>query len=396
MRIALLAVFLAATPSFAAGLSEEEAVRHGLAQPRVTTLIESRRAAAAGLAATAGRWDNPELEFSEESLDLPGGDSSDQFLWLRQRFNVAGARGLERRAARMNLDGQYARIELQQRDLVRDIRSLFYDVIAARQRLEAQRGWHQRLEELVAAVAARRRAGDAARYDEIRLRQELSLVSARTREARAVHESARDKLFALIHIDPAELAGGLMPPAVSTSAAESLERHPLLLALQAEASSADTRARAAKRDAWPDLTLGVGRHELKEGGVDADGGLISIGIEVPLFDRSQGEFQAADNEARALRAEASLLRSRLQSEVREALRLLEVRRAAVEELERQKSGPDSSLPPIAESAYAAGEIDVMALIDAHRTELAVASEVVSLARAARAAYIQLQYLSGEP
>lgn len=396
MRLALLTVVLASTPSFAAGLSEEDVVRQGLAQSRVTTLLESRRAAAAGTASTIGRWDNPELEYSKESLELPGEDSSDRFLWLRQRFNVAGARGLERRAALMNLDGQHARIELQRRDLVREIRMSYYDVVAARQRLEAQRGWHQRLEELVAAVAARRQAGDAAHYDEIRLRQEWSLVAARVLEARAVHESARDRLFELTGVEPAALTSGLIPPPPAETAVGALEGHPLLLALQAEARSADTRAKAAKRDAWPDVTLGVGRHELEEGGVDADGGLIAIGVELPLFDRSRGEFQAADNQARALRAEASLARSRLQADVREALRLLEVRRSAVLDLRQQMPDQDAALSAIAESAYAAGELDVMALIDAHRTELAVASEVTALARAARAAYIQLQYLSGEP
>lgn len=394
MRRIALHLALLAMPALAAALSEEQAVREGLAQARVTTLIEARRAAAEGMASSVGHWENPELEYSEESLRLPGDDSSDQFLWLRQRFNVGGARGLERRAARWHLVGQYARIELERRALVAEIRSLYYDVVAARQSLNAQRDWHARLKQLVRAVEARQQAGDAARYDAVRLRQELVLLSARVLEADANLESAQEALFHLIDVEPVDLTGGLLPPAAPV--AELLDDHPTLRALFSDASSADTRAKAARRDAWPDVTLGIGRREFQEGEIDARGGMIAIGVEVPLFNRSQGKIQAAESEARALQAEASLVRSRLQAQVGEARRLLEVRRAAAYDLKREIDNDGGSLSAMAEAAYAAGEIDVMALIDAHRTELAMASEITAFARAARAAYIQLQYLSGTP
>jgi outer membrane protein, heavy metal efflux system len=407
MRRVALHLALAVLPAFAAGfcaaeelgggagLSEQQAVQQGLAQPRVISLINARRAGAEGLASSAGRWNNPELEFSEESLKLPGRNGSDQFLWLRQRFNVAGARGLERRAAQFDLHGQYARVELERRALVREIRSSYYDAVAARQLLAVQRRWHARLEALVASVAARRQAGDAAHYDVVRLRQELALVNVRVLETRAEFESARDALFELISAEPAELTGNLLPPGVPATLAGGVEGHPTLRALQAEASGAETRAKAAQRSAWPDVTVGLGRRQLDEGELDAGGGLISIGLELPLFNRSQGEIQAAESDARALTAEASLMRSRLRSEIGEAYRLLEARREAALRLQEDTGGEEDSLSSIAESAYTVGEIDVMALIDAHRTELAIASEVTALARAARAAYIQLQYLSGE-
>lgn len=396
MRMIVLCLALATMPVFAAGLSEEQAVRQGLTQPRVSALIEARRGAAEGVAASAGRWENPELEYSEESLDRPGANTREESLWLRQRFNVAGARGLERRAARLKLDGQYARIELERRELIREIRALYYDAVAARRRLDTQSGWHGRLQELVAAVEARWRAGDAARYDALRLRQELVLVGASVLEARARYESAREALFELIGTEPVALTGGLLPPAASASTAQALDDHPTLRALDAEASSAETRGQAARRDAWPDVTVGIGRRKVEEAGIDTDGGLIALGVEVPLFNRSQGESQAADDEARGLRAEASLVRSRLRARVGEAMRLLEVRRVAALELRRQATREDGSLAAIAEAAYAAGEIDVMALIDAHRTELALEREANALAGAAREAYIQLQYLRGQP
>lgn len=396
MRMIILQLTLAAMPAFAAGLSEEQAVQRVLDQPRVANLLEARRGAAEGAADAVGRWENPEVEFSDESLKLPGDDARDRFLWVRQRFNVAGARGLERTAAQRRLEGELARIELERRALVMEVRGLYYDVLAARQRLEAQEHWYQRLNDLTDAVDARLQKGDASRYDAVRLRQELALVGARVVEGRAELASAREALFDLIGADPAELTGGLLPPEAPAAGAGSIENHPTLRALRAEASGADARAKAARRDAWPDVTLGIGRREYDEGEISAEGGLIAIGIEVPLFNRHQGEFRAADNEAAALRSEASLTRARLQAQLAQARRLVAARRAAVLDLKRNAAGAGQPLTAMAEAAYAAGEIDVMALIDAHRTELATASEITSLSRAARAAYIDLQYLSEDP
>ena len=386
---------LLAIAADASALTEDEAVERGLTQPRVVSLLESRRAAAAATASSVGRWSNPEFEYGEESLDLPDGDSSERFLWLRQSFNIAGARGLERRAAGFNLTGQYARIEIQRRELVREIRALYYDALAAEEVLAALSEWRDRLEQLAAAVDARLEAGDAARYDQMRLRRELALVRADVLEAEAELESAQEALFGLIGGDWGVIAGPLLPPPVFVPLERIADDHPLLRALEAEGRSAEARAQAARRDAWPEVTVGVGRRELDEPAFDAEGGLFAISIEVPLFDRNQGQVEAARGEAKAIEAERSLTRTRLISETREAMRRLDARRDAALALEREGASAETSLAAIAEAAYGVGEIDVMALIDAHRTELAIDRRSMDLARAARAAFIQLQYLSGE-
>jgi hypothetical protein len=56
---------------------------------------------------------------------------------------------------------------------------------------------------------------------------------------------------------------------------------------------------------------------------------------------------------------------------------------------------ESGLAAIAEESYRAGEISVMALIDAHSSELALQIEQLERARAARNTYIQWQELTGE-
>lgn len=379
----------------AAALTEADAVKRGMAQPDIVALLDARRGIAAGNAASAGRWANPEIEYSREALDLPGGVSEDRFLWIRQRLNIAGVHGLERDAAARLRVAEDARTEFAAREIAADIRALFYETLATDARAQVLAAWHERLQELVTAVTNRATAGDASRYDQLRLERELALIRGEMLDAKAKAESARDRLFSLIGGEPVALQGYLLPPSMDAAVVtDVLTSHPLLKALDAEAGSAVLSAKAARREAWPELTVGVGRREFAEPGFD-DGNVLSLGVTVPLFDRGTGEARAADSRARRLTAERALTEARLAADTRATVRALEARREAALALKNVGVAEPDSLAAIAESAYAAGEIGVMELIDAHRTELAAHRESVDRALAARDAYIELQLLRGE-
>lgn len=397
LRLTAAAVCLLANGSaFAQALTEAEAVARGLAQADVQAMLAARLDVAAGNAAAAGRWANPEVEFSQESLDLSAGDSEERFLWIRQRLNVAGVHGLERDAADRMRAAEAARTAFSRREIARDIRRLFYEALAAERESQTINAWRDRLAELTSSVERRVAAGDASRYDHLRLARELALIRGQAFDLEAAAESARDHLFSLIGGQPAALDGTLLPPPADGQAgADVVADHPLLTALDAEASSAALSARAAAREAWPEVTVGVGRRELDEPGGDADGNLVMLGVEVPIFDRGDGKQYAAESHARRLRAERALAANRLAADVRSVQREIRARRDAVSLLQADGEEP-YSLSIIAESAYAEGEIGVMELIDAHRADLAAALEANARAQAARESYIELQMLRGDP
>lgn len=393
--IAVVVCLLANGSAFAQALTESEAVARGLAQADIRALLAARVEIARGNVEAAGRWANPELEYSQESLDLPGVESEERFLWIRQRLSLAGVHGLERDAAERMQLAEAARTQFAKREIVRDIRRLFYAAVAAERESQTIGAWRSRLEELTAAVERRVAAGDASRYDHLRLARELALVRGQALDLAAAAESARDRLFSLIGGQPARLGGTLLPPASGAEpAATIVAGHPLLDALDAEAASAALSARAAAREAWPEVTVGVGRRELEEPGRDADGNLVMLGIEVPIFDRGDGEQYAAESRARRLRAERALAGSRLAADARSLLREIRARRDAALLLQPGNEDP-YSLSGIAESAYAEGEIGVMELIDAHRADLAAQRETIARAHAARESYIELQMLRGD-
>lgn len=376
------------------GLTEADAVQRGLERPEIVDLLAARREAAAGREEAAGRWANPEIEYSREEADVTGGSVEDRYLWVRQRFNIAGVHGLERDAATSQRLAEDARADLERREIAAKIRRLYYQAVAAEREAAAVEGWYGRLAELVTVVGIRAQAGDASRFDALRLERELSLVRGDTLDAQAGADTARDRLFSLIQASPDALTSELLPPeARSVDVSGVLANHPLLLALDAETRAAELSSEAEDRRSWPEVTLGVGRRELDEPGETGDGPLVAVGVEIPVFDNGSGEAKAESARARRLQAERALVESRLAADTRAVIRELAARREAALAISHDIG---DSLASIAERAYDAGEISVLELIDAHRTELASRREAIRRAHAARESYISLQMMRGDP
>ncbi|MDT8409242.1 MAG: TolC family protein [Wenzhouxiangellaceae bacterium] len=377
-------------------MTEAEAVRLGLAQDDVAASLQARRGIAAGNAAAAGRWDNPEIEFSEENVDLDGGSSEERDFWIRQRLNIAGVHGLRRDAAARQQQAQNVRTAFSEHEIAAEIRLHFYEALAADAETKVIEGWHSRLAELSRAVSSRVAAGDASRYDQSRLEGELAMLRGELLTAAARAESAHDHLFSRIGSEATSIKGDLLPPSADrTRGSGVVDDHPLLRAMDIEAAGERISARAESRRKWPELTLGFGRRWVSEPGFNTNGHLVMVGLEIPIFDRGTGKAQAHESRAQQLTAERALSEARLASDLRAIQRTLEARRQAALALRNFDVAASDSLASIAESAYSAGEIGVMELIDAHRTELAARREFVSRSLAARQAFIELQLQTGQ-
>jgi cobalt-zinc-cadmium efflux system outer membrane protein len=228
---------------------------------------ESSVGEALGTSAAAGRWPNPEIELGRERVDGSGGRSEETDVWIRQRLDLAGVRAKERDAAQTMVVAARARADMVEREQARDIRRRFYDALAADALLDLAIDWRDRLDVLVTAAVRRVDAGDASRYELLRLQKELSVVQAELLERQAAAESARQRLFGMIGGEPARLSGTLLPPAMDPALVPGLlADHPLLRALDAESESALLSSDAASRRRWPALTLGAGWREVDEAG----------------------------------------------------------------------------------------------------------------------------------
>lgn len=379
-----------------ASLTEEEAVQLGLQHPQAAARWEANIDVAEGQLESSGRWANPEIEYSREALDLPAGESEEDSWMIRQRINLAGVPGLTRDAARHQYRAADIRNDYARQEWTADIRTRFYQVLAAQRDAELVADWYRRFSELTEAIEKRVAAGDASRYELGRLKQELALLEGERMRTQAHAASAQERLAQMIGEHPGPLTGRLLPPAnEATTTSGPSAKYPLTQALSAEAEGAELRARAAHRRRWPEVTLGVGRKEVVEPGFQAEGHLVSIGIELPLFDRNTGEARTQRGLAQQQRADLALARAELNTRRQTLQRELKAHRQAALTLQQNTETSADSLSSIAESSYSAGELSVTELIDAHRSELDARREALQRKLEARNTYIQLKLLTGD-
>lgn len=380
-----------------AELTEASAIERGMAQASVEELFEAQLDQARGAQDSAGRWANPEVEYSRENLDLPSGRSEESSWWLKQRLNIAGVKGIERDAALQSLEASEANVDLQRRQWRAQIREQFYESLAAQMRTDVLANHHRRLEQIALMIEQRVDEGDASRYDQLRIAQEVARAQSLYGEAKAKQQAERQQLFALTGGAPEPLTGDLLPPQLEPSeqaSIPSLEQHPQLQMLAAREQSASLSAKAARRESWPEVSLGLGRKTLDEPGLSAEGNAIALSVEIPLFDRNRGEAQREHGRAREYAADLALTRHRLRARQQALYTTLAAQRESALAFRQASQAGENSLSAIAETSYQAGELTIIELADAYRTELDTQQAYLDSARAARSTFIEIQELEG--
>lgn len=225
---------------------------------------------------------------------------------------------------------------------------------------------------LVATARERLATGDVAAFEvnlgEAELaRADSSIAAARADLARALTRLAIE--LGLPSPDAIEVAGELSDRSFLAGAGDAGPR-PDILAARADLQAADAAVALADSLKYPELSFRVTyAHE-----EDADLVFGSVAFTLPLFDRNQGERAAA--RARRRRAEIALAANR-QIAGAELEGARSAYRAAVEAL---ASMEDTAVPlaveneRLAREAYAAGKIDLTALLVVRREALETRQE----------------------
>ena len=167
---------------------------------------------------------------------------------------------------------------------------------------------------------------------------------------------------------------------------------PELAALRQEIASAEFAAQAAGRRPIPEPEVVAGTKSSNLAGGDI-GGVFSVHVTVPLFDRAKPE--SAQAEARRVQAAARVeaFQSSLRAQVA-ALRAIVLERQQAADAYRASTATSASLERIAQVSYDAGERGILELLDAYRGGAAARTRQVLLDAVARQAEIELELVSG--
>src|ERR1035437_4749536 len=211
--------------------------------------------AAAGRAYQAKLWSNPELTLNAEDWPVNGGNGfsdAKQTVGLAQTFPYPGKKKLDRQIGVSGVRLSEAELSLRCVELVRDVKTAFYHVLAA-ERLVQVSGELVTVAESSAATA-RKRAQAGAAADQEQLRAEIPLEEARTELTgfEREQEISRQKLAMLLgrpDLKAAPVSGALAETAdlslLKDGPAQWLARHPSVLAARASKERATAEARRA-------------------------------------------------------------------------------------------------------------------------------------------------------
>ncbi len=297
-------------------------------------------------------------------------DQRQTLVSMRQTLPLAGGRQRLQQAARQEILYQEQMREVVRLDLRTEVKKAFLEVLFAQQALETLREMEEQLRQIVTITKARFDSGDIAESELLRAEANHSRFLL---DVTAAQENLDTALIALAQVVGrpelriGECKGGVevAPPQIAWPEMErQLKETPRAQALdmRKEKAGLDLKAERAKR--FPSPVLGVGYRHYQS--TDQDTLDVSLGIEVPLFDRRQGHIAAAQANLR----EAEAIRQQESNSLVKAMLIIRKRHEyLIRELEEFKI---SILPKMTEcltvsqSAFDAGGNSMIEVLDAYR------------------------------
>lgn len=363
-------------------LTLDGAVRLALENNPELRASSGRIDAATGRAYQAKLWTNPELTLSAEDWPVSGGGNfsdSKQTIGVAQTIPFPGKKKLDRQIGVSGVRLSEAELSLRRVELVRDVKSAFYQVLAA-ERLVDVAGELVKVAESSVSTARKRVAAGAA-ADQEQLRAEIPLEQARTELSGFQREltTARQTLALLLgrpDLSEAPVSGALADNAdlslLEQGPEKWLPNHPSVLAVKTSRDRAELELRRARLEPYPDVRMGVAGGRIGETGQS----IIQMGLSIPLpiIDRSKGKKQEAQANVRIAEADQVAVEQRLLREWGTASKRY---RTAIEQVAnyRERILPKANEAlRLVQSGFEQGKFGFIDLLDTQRTTAEVRLE----------------------
>lgn len=268
--------------------------------------------------------------------------------------------------------------------VVSDVATNYFTLVGAQRQLETVRAIAAAHHETLRLVQARQRAGLATPFDVERAQTAALQADAAIPPLQTLAAVSRHRIAVLIGDQAANAATivpwtgeVVVPPARAGQPASLLERRPDLLALKAQLEASNFRRQQAAAEWFPRLFLGAmfGRDSLELNGANIGQARFtnaSALLTMPIFNAGRtkaiNEVAEANQREALARYEDGIVRAL--EDVEDSLVTLQDERQRADSLRLAATSADSALGR-AQSLYDRGQIDLLPLLDAQRTRLAV-------------------------
>lgn len=372
----LLVFFLLSLPLSAQALTLVEAEQLALRHNALLAGARASAEAAAGDARQTALPHNPELAVARENFGnsrLTGFDGPSTTWQLSQRLELNGQHEARSEAAQQVANAAAAKLSVQQRVLLSELRTVWTEALAAQQRVALAVELTRTAEVTRVGVAAQVKAGKVSPVALSRLEVANASLWRKAQQAKVALTASRQRLTVLIGgaaADLAELDGQLPTPLPLPDLEQMLassSANPLLREANARIDARVSERDLERANRFPDVTLSVGQRQYEKAGESA--WQVGVSLPIPLFNRNQGAILAA--EARLIESQALAANSRYA--LREEVTTLYAQvQALAEHLQRLQQ----RVLPASESAFSAvnkgyrfGKFGLLDVLDAQRSHV---------------------------
>ncbi len=373
----------------------QDAMRHG---HLILQAARANQRAAAADVVSAGLWTNPVADaaygrsFAHPQNDPIGnvGVGITQFL---ETSNVPDAR---RAVARLSEQAVQSEGEFALRALSFDVESACLSLTAAVAKVQLYAEADSELERANQIVSARVRAGAAPQYDASRIAVAVAQARAALADAHADMAQARGDLDVAVGPEAGHLQGlpdidlfAIATPSSLDALLDTTERgRPDLLALRQRAQAAQAQVTVARRAVLPGISLRGGVYFGTTPG--EFGGVVGVGVPLPVIDHGQGAVSAALARAEVATAIADAYALQATQRVRAFYDETQRRRENFRQYEEAGVTLSHGMVQEAEAGYRAGKLSVLELVDAYVAKRDARLRAIELATDARLADVRLR------
>jgi cobalt-zinc-cadmium efflux system outer membrane protein len=300
-------------------------------------------------------------------------------------IDIWSKRGARSRAAQRGVELRRFEVADVLREIVHEVRSAFTDVTREVAERRLRHDMRDRHGETIRLSRARYSAGEISESEFRKIELEGLKYESEVISADAELDISRKGLAALMGLPsdadlPATLRDEAPPDMDLTLAplvARAMKERPDVRAVERAHAFADASLGAARREALPDLTVGVTytHSEFLASGDNPNALGLGVALPLPIFDRNQANVGRADLELRRAANEAARLDIVVSHEVGDAVRRVERAKTLLglfegggmlERADRARQ--------VAEKSYQAGAISLIELLEAQRTFLETFSQ----------------------
>ncbi len=364
-----------------------------IARQRSPAIVTARARVeeAGGQLRAASVWPlNPALAATAKPRRDVADPADDWSVGVTQWFELGGQRGDRRAGAQAGIAAAIARGEDTERLVLREVAGAFVEVLYWQRRMTLAEE-NLRIVSQVAQVAKQRHeAGDTGGLDESVAALSLARTRAEEARTRAALDQAAGRLKILLDFDaPARLSvqGDLRQLAqFGVTAPPDIDSRPDVRALAAEVRQAGSAVDLGRAARVPNV--GVGVHYVREGGIDAVEG--SLSVAVPVFDRGQGSTAIARARRGRLNTELEGIRRRVAVEVDVASATYRRLSLAARRFEETGLAPLDYAGRLATASYEAGAIPLVELLTIHRELVEAKLDYAKLLLEAATAQVELK------